>query len=249
MMKLNYVLLLVSMLLLSCTENEETTSQNCTENPLENIDWLSELVRNEALINRVGSIRITQYTFNNQIAFLIDDCIGEGCITNQATLFDCDQNILCEFGGIDQATTCPNFETEATNPVQLFPELRNSLCDKDVIINNTLFNTIEASSIVSAEITGDCLSLSFFHAPECSDRIENVALIDAGFVLESFPIQRNLKFNISPFQQPTESQNLLCDALSLSTTSFDISSLSEGYEEVILTIEGLPESVVYRTTP
>ncbi len=247
-MKLIYLLLTV-FIFLSCEENEDVITNNCTDNPLQNIAWLKAIVGNESRINRIGSIKITQYTYNGDTAFLIDDCIGNGCADNLATLYDCEKNKLCEFGGVAGVNNCTDFESEATNPILLYPTPSNSSCDKVTLVDNALFNETEASSFIAAEIAGNCISISFAHAPECSDRINDVNLIDSGNILESFPVQRNLKFNTTPFQEATASQNLLCDALQISTTSFDISNLAAPNEVVILNIEGFENEIRFSRVP
>ncbi len=247
-MKLIY-LLLTLFIFLSCEENEDVITNNCTDNPLQNIAWLKAIVDNESRINRIGSIRITQYTYKGGTAFLIDDCIGNGCADNLATLYDCEKNKLCEFGGVAGVNTCTDFENEAINPILLYPTPSGSSCDKVTLVDNALFNETEASPFINAEITGNCISISFAHAPECSDRINNVNLIDSGNILESFPVQRNLKFNITLFQEATASQNLLCDALQISTTSFDISNLAAPNEVVILNIEGFENEIRFSRVP
>ena len=216
--------------------------KDCANNPLQNIDWLKALVDNEALVNRVGSIRITQYTYKGNITFLIDDCFGEGCADNLATLYDCEKNKICEFGGIAGLNTCPDFEKEAIDKKVLFPVADNisKNCEKQTVIDGNLFRKLKASPIQKIEIVKNCIQITF-DLLVTQDRISDVTLVDEGVILESWPTQRNLKFSIT--------ENLTKPITITATTSFDISNLAPWDAAVIiLNIEGYG-SIRYQRVP
>ena len=145
-------------------------------------------------------------------------------------------NKVCEFGGIAGLNTCPNFETEATNKVVLFSDRH---CEKGTIISPQLYKELQESPISFAKIEQNCLTLTF-SILFTQDRIEDVTLVDSGLIMESFPVQRKLKFNIK--------ENLTKPTSIEVSTSFDISNLIELGETVILHIDGYSESIEYTRT-
>ena len=71
-------------------------------------------------------------------------------------VYNCSGEVICEFGGIDGRNTCADFETEATNPVVLFP----APCDIQVILDEDRYQEVtDAYSIISANIV---FSIAFF---------------------------------------------------------------------------------------
>jgi hypothetical protein len=65
--------------------------------------------------------RITQYFYQGECVFLIDGCLQ--CNDNLTTVYDVNQDIICEFGGIAGVDTCPDFDTEATDETILWDNL------------------------------------------------------------------------------------------------------------------------------
>ena len=96
----------------SCEDNE---TNNCSsENPLEDIVWLKELKTTfEVNHSSVSKSKITQYTYKGKTVFMIENCIG--CADSMASVYDCEKNEICVFGGIAGFNTCPDFDKEATN--------------------------------------------------------------------------------------------------------------------------------------
>ncbi len=222
----------------SCENNDEQPSTTCTEKPLENIQWLKELVDKELEQGTSSSgLEIIQYNYKKQTVFSINSCIN--CADNLITTYNCDKNKVCESGGIAGLNTCPNFDTEATNKALLFTtrtSVNGSKCEKVTIISPELYSTINVSSITSAEIEEDCLKITF-NILSTQDKIKDVMLVDSGAILESNPIQRKLKFNIK--------ENLTKPTSISETTSFDISNLAEPDETIILNIDGYDKQITY----
>ncbi len=224
------------LVLVSCEKVFEI--QKCSDNPLEEISVLKQLVANEEAQDpgESNGLEIIQYTYQNQIVYLVNDCINN-CADALTVVYDCDENIICEFGGIVGLNTCPDFETEATNSKVLFSTRSGGdKCDKKVIVSKELFDNSKTDVIENAVINGDCLDITF-SLLSTQDRIDDVDLIDSGAILESFPIQRNLKFTIKEnFTKPTVVK---------ATTSFDISFLVNPGETVILNLENFETPIRY----
>jgi hypothetical protein len=116
--KLKYIILMYlfsSLFFIACVdENTETTSndQFCNvENPLEELNWLSELV--EGVKDNPDKVEIYKCIYDYQEGFLIDLCVG--CPDGLVEFYDCEGNVLCEFGGFDGRNTCPDFENSVSN--------------------------------------------------------------------------------------------------------------------------------------
>ncbi|WP_010178873.1 DUF6970 domain-containing protein [Aquimarina agarilytica] len=228
-----FVLLL---LFVSCERVLET--QKCSDNPLEEIAVLKKLIANEEAQTPGTSngLEIIQYTYQNKVVYFVDDCVNN-CADSLALVYDCDENVICEFGGIAGVNTCPDFEAEATDRVILF-STRDDItkCDKSVIIDKKLFESAKSSLVEKATINGDCLHITF-SLLVTQDPVKDVDLIDSGAVLESFPIQRNIKFTVK--------ENLTKPATTSATTSFDLSSLVSPGETVILNLENFDKPISY----
>ena len=100
-------------------QSEEKLATTCTiDNPLETIQWLKEISNGFMAQANPLPKRITQYFYQGECVFLIDGCVN--CDDNLTTLYNVDQDVICEFGGIAGINTCPNFETEATGEIILY---------------------------------------------------------------------------------------------------------------------------------
>ncbi|GAA3607478.1 hypothetical protein Q4Q39_10535 [Flavivirga amylovorans] len=224
-------LLLVSFLGCHETDDGNSSSKICSVDPLENIDWLKELLNN----TDSNGLEIIQYDYKGQIVFSINNCLN--CADNLIAVYDCERNKVCEFGGIAGLNTCPDFDTEATNKTVIFTD---RYCEKGTIVSPKLYKEIKSSPITSAEINGNCLDVTF-SILSTQDRIEDVKLVDSGEVLESMPIQRRIKFYIE--------ENLTKPTSISVTTSFDVSNLAEEGETIILNIDGFDTSIEYTRVP
>ena len=94
----------------SCVESEGPTT--CNINPAENVDWIKGLIEEQNLTDCSDcSLEIIQYSYNDATVFSVDNCVG--CSDALINVYDCQKNLVCEFGGIAGLNTCPDFETEA----------------------------------------------------------------------------------------------------------------------------------------
>ena len=99
---------------------EEATTCNI-DNPLETIQWLKDTKQAFEISMSPSAKRITQYFYQGECVFLIDECLG--CDDNLTTVYNVDQDTICEFGGIAGVNTCPDFDTEATGETILWDNL------------------------------------------------------------------------------------------------------------------------------
>lgn len=124
---LKYVLFSLAIILIafSCKKDNQFAEEGeiivttCTiENPLETIQWLQDTRDGFDMQANPLPKRITQYFYEGECVFLIDSCVG--CNDNLTTVYNVNQDVICEFGGIAGVNTCPDFETEATGKVILY---------------------------------------------------------------------------------------------------------------------------------
>ena len=153
------ILLLFGLLFFLACDNEESEFSTCEDNPIENVAWIKELIEAENLIEDTNGLEITQYNFDGNTVFCVDRCINN-CSDSLINVYDCEQNLICELGGIAGLNTCPNFETEAINQGIVFTNRVQESCDKKVVVSNDVYNALESSLIQNVDIVGN---LSLIH--------------------------------------------------------------------------------------
>jgi hypothetical protein len=99
------------MFLTSCPSDFNFDTTCNVDIPLEDLVWLKEIKNSFEQSSSASKKQIVQYNFNNETVFLIDGCVN--CADNLTTLYNCEGEVICEFGGIAGLNTCPNFENEA----------------------------------------------------------------------------------------------------------------------------------------
>lgn len=111
-------------------------------------------------------------------------------------------------------------------------------CDQFVVVDLIDFQTAadDLMSVNTIELHGDCLSINF-SAAGCDGESWRIRLIDAGFVLESNPPQRNLKFTLE--------NDELCEAYITKEVSFDIRELRTTGHVVILNLNDSDNQILY----
>lgn len=114
-----------------------------------------------------------------------------------------------------------------------------NLENESVIINNTLYNeTItENYTITEATLNENFLTLKI-SSSGCDGNSWKAVLIDANIVLESYPVQRNIKLALE--------NNEACLAVFEQEFTFDISELKENFTEVHLNLEGWNSKIIYK---
>jgi len=93
------------------------------EDPLEDLEWLSDMKRNIQLSMQAAGSQIIQYTYMGEPVFWVDLCYM--CPDGLIQVYNCEGEVICEFGGIDGRNTCEDFATQATDSTMLFRSINN----------------------------------------------------------------------------------------------------------------------------
>ena len=114
----------------------------------------------------------------------------------------------------------------------------NPDCPERVIISEADYKNAPADelTILGASIAEDCLTVEF-SASGCDGSAWEIKLIDANVVMESYPVQRNLRLSL--FDQEE------CDAVITKTIAFDISPLQLDYDKILLNLTNSGEQLLY----
>ena len=117
-------------------------------------------------------------------------------------------------------------------------DVTDNYLNEAVIINNSLYNNTVTNnySISNIQLNGNNLTLKI-SASGCSGDSWKAVLIDANEILESFPVQRNIKLALE--------NNEACLAVFEKEFTFDISILKEDFSEIILNLEGWNAQISY----
>jgi len=112
------------------------------------------------------------------------------------------------------------------------------LQNESVVINNNLFieTTTNNYTITDVNLNGNLLSIKISSSGCCGDSWAAV-LVDADEILESNPVQRNIKFSL----ENTEA----CLAIFEKEFTFEIGVLKEDFTEVILNLTGWDTQINY----
>jgi len=105
----------------SCDKNQDEKSQYETDNPLEDISWLKE--KKHQLDSNDMPSQIIRYKYDGDYVFLIDPCVQ--CPDGLISVYNCDGDVICEFGGIDGRNTCLDFGIEATDSTMLIDNVQH----------------------------------------------------------------------------------------------------------------------------
>ncbi len=113
-----------------------------------------------------------------------------------------------------------------------------SLCGDQVIVSAVEYVSApdDLLTIISAEITGDCLKIKY-SSSGCDGSTWELKLIDSGMILESNPPQRNLRLSMK--------NDELCDAYFEKEISFDISNLQVSGNQVLLNLTNSGDQLTY----
>lgn len=110
--------------------------------------------------------------------------------------------------------------------------------NENVVVNNSLYNQTETNNytITNVQLTENELTVKI-SSSGCSGDSWKAILVDANLILESFPIQRNIKLALE--------NNEACLAVFEKEFTFDISTLKEDYESLYLNLEGWNSQIFY----
>jgi hypothetical protein len=116
----------------------------------------------------------------------------------------------------------------------------NQACGATVVVSQSAYNGVNTVnySITNAVINGNCLEITF-GSSGCSGGTWVTKLVDSGAILDSNPMQRMLKLDLT--------NNELCTAVFTKTVSFDISPLKvDGSNTVRLVLSGFNSTLLYQ---
>ncbi|NOX66186.1 MAG: hypothetical protein GXO85_10465 [Chlorobi bacterium] len=109
-----FIIILV-IILSACSDQNKICG---SDNPLDEIAWLREI--RDQFDEDMGPQRqrIIQYKYYGNDVFLIEECFQ--CADAVSIVYDCEKNIVCEFGGYSGKNTCPDFNQNATEEKILY---------------------------------------------------------------------------------------------------------------------------------
>lgn len=115
----------------------------------------------------------------------------------------------------------------------------DNIADGTVIINNNLYKEVDSNlyTINNVSLNGNLLSIKITSSG-CSEDSLKAVLVDADEILESYPIQRNIKLALENKEA--------CLAVFEKEFTFDVSSLKDGFTKVILNLEGWNYAINYQ---
>jgi hypothetical protein len=112
-------------------------------------------------------------------------------------------------------------------------------CDRVIEIDADMFENAPDNNhtINTVAFEDNCLCIEF-SASGCSGDSWEIQLIDADVILESFPVQRNIRISLKNEE--------VCEAWITRKLCFDISPLQlENYDRILLNLDGYPEQIEY----
>lgn len=114
-----------------------------------------------------------------------------------------------------------------------------TICDFMTIESANLYENAPNDDLIINSITliDDCMIFEF-SAGGCDGSTWEVQLIDSGQILESFPIQRNLRLSLNNQED--------CEAFVTKSLSFDIANLQDdGNNQVVFNVDNFESQVLY----
>ena len=73
--------------------------------------WVDSIISDAEQNGHKGEV--LQYRYKGKRVFLINTCAE--CDDSMSEVYDCQQNVICRFGGIAGFNTCPDFSQKASN--------------------------------------------------------------------------------------------------------------------------------------
>ena len=108
-----------------------------------------------------------------------------------------------------------------------------------VIINSNLYKVVKTNNytITDVQLNGNKLTIKI-SSSGCSGNSWKAKLIDANEILESNPVQRNIKLSLE--------NNEACLAVFEKEFEFNIQILKENFSEIILNLDGWNSQINYQ---
>ncbi len=109
-----------------------TKENSCTNNPLEDLQWLKDIKFVLDVNQNANASQIIQYNYNDECVYLVDSCYS--CPDNLIQIYNTAGAIICEMGGIAGVNTCPDFFETATDKRFLY----NDVCTDNELFTKSL---------------------------------------------------------------------------------------------------------------
>ncbi|WP_369997616.1 hypothetical protein [Winogradskyella sp.] len=112
-------------------------------------------------------------------------------------------------------------------------------CDETTVVDNTLYQNAQSAhySFGNVELHGDCLSI-IISTSGCGADTWELELIGSEDVMESFPVQRNIKAALT--------NNEACLAVFSREWTFNLAPLQvDGENQVMLNLQNFSEPILY----
>ncbi len=124
-----YILLTVIFILfVSCEIINEGRNTTCdSDNPLEEIQWLKNI--KAQLDSSDDQSQIIKFTYQNKNLFWINPCYQ--CVDGLVSVYNCQGDVICEFGGIAGLNTCPDFDTIRSDSLMLYNNTDTFPCNSE----------------------------------------------------------------------------------------------------------------------
>lgn len=117
--------------------------------------------------------------------------------------------------------------------------IKSPICGQFAEVNASKYENANSAqfNIDTVTVDGDCLSITF-GSSGCDGSSWEGNLYDSGLILESFPIQRNIRFVLKNEE--------LCDAYFIKTFEYDISNLKADNEGIIsFNLDDYDDAITY----
>ncbi len=213
----------------------------CNGTPLDQLDWYNRMITdlNDPRVDR-SAVEITLYDFEEKQILVKDYCIHQECLVPYYKIFNCEGEMICSSNleDIEESKQCATILEGATNPRVVFTDRNdNGGCDNIVEIDEDLYNnsTEENYTIKNVSWNGTCLKIEF-ESGGCNGTTWETRLIDQGVVMESFPVQRNVKMILKNEE--------VCLAIAWQEHSFDMDPILGQHDKIYLNIEGYDKQVL-----
>lgn len=123
-MKYTFIIAIILLMYILSCDNEnnqnEPISKICnTTDPINELNWLNEMV-NIPQDRKIGRMEVYKCIYDSIEGFIVDQCVD--CPDFITYFYDCDGNIICEFGGYDGRITCPDFSKKVTSQVLIYKD-------------------------------------------------------------------------------------------------------------------------------
>lgn len=94
----------------SCEDNKAAQISFCnSDEPVKEISWVKALLEDFESSERKEQVIL--YKYNDNEVLLVNRCYQ--CPDAMTEVYDCEHNVICQFGGFAGTNTCPDFDQNA----------------------------------------------------------------------------------------------------------------------------------------